>query len=564
MAIHYPSHLLRVIVPILATFMVMLTAFTSEFKLSPQNIAIYAGAALAAWIVEGWASKLAPTYLALYGNHWASLEDIRPQFLTKRQTERGVLLGYAYGRRFGILPGAAGRKELGNVLVVAPSRRGKGLQLVSNLLTWKGSAVVVDIKGENFERTAGHRAKMGQRILVLDPAGYGNRYDPFAELSTDEGLNAIATMILEPDKDGSNRAFALRAGSVLFAMMKAATLEKKAVLRAVREYTAMGMIGCVQALGTVQDEEVRRRLVDFLGNRPEDIDWGEIGGDKFLNNSWQGMIAKLNPFFSKGILAMTAGSDFTALDLVRQPTTLYLVFRESDLRFTGAALRMVLLGMVNALMRSFDAGERSAVETLFAFDEAGTVVVPDLDRFVATAAGRGIVSMIYLQDLPQLETIYGRAAAATIRANCHTQVYYKPLEFVTASYISDMLGKRAVVDTRYAQHSNQPGVGEGFGLRARELMSASEVTQLPLDRCIAFVDVVSGSYPVMLHRMEPWFVPGYARATALPPPALALLPGLTFSDVPARSPAKRPKARKGKPRFEDLEDEDSFNDPFED
>ncbi len=563
MAIHYPAHLLRVLVPVLATFVGALYFYAHDARLTLEGLAVYVALVALCLGVEGWAARRAPRYLAVYGNRWAGPGDIRPQVLRWRQAARGVLLGFAYGRPFGILPGAMGRPELGNVLVVAPSRRGKGLLLVSNLLTWRGSAVVVDIKGENFQRTAGHRARMGQRILVLDPAGYGNRYDPFAELSSDEGLNAAATMILEPDKDGSNRAFALRASSVLFAMMKSATLAGKPVLATVREYTAMGMIGCARALGAVQDEEVRRRLIDFLGNRTEDMDWSEVGGDKFLNNSWQGMIAKLNPFFSKGILAMTAGSDFTALDLVREPTTLYLVFRESDLRFTGKALQMVLLGLVNALMRAFDAGEQPAMETLFDFDEAGTVVVPDLDRFMATAAGRGIVSMVYLQDLPQLETIYGRAAAATIRANCHTQVYYKPLEYVTASYISDMLGKRAVDDTRYAQHSNQPGVGEGFGLRARELMSAAEVTQLPLERCIAFVDVVSGAFPVMLHRMEPWFVPGYARALALEPPRLALLPGLSFADVPqpAAGVARR---RKGARDPDDLEDEDGGYDPFED
>ena len=38
------------------------------------------------------------------------------------------------------------RKELGNVLVVAPTRGGKGLLATSQLLTWPHSVVVNDIK----------------------------------------------------------------------------------------------------------------------------------------------------------------------------------------------------------------------------------------------------------------------------------------------------------------------------------------------------------------------------------------------------------------------------------
>ena len=555
MAVHYPSHLMRVLMPVLAAVVVVWIWFSSP-KLDVKFAGIVVLSLVVVALVETWAARLAPRYQALYGNKWADRAELTPQFLSLKQAKQGILLGYAYGKRFGIFPGSAGRKELGHVLVVAPSRRGKGLQLISNLLTWQGSAVVVDIKGENFARTAAHRAKMGQRILVLDPTGFGNRYDPFAELATDEGLNSIAALILEPEKDGSNRAFGLRASAMLFAMMKTASLEKRPILKAIREYTAMGLIGCAKVLAKVRDDEVQRRLTDFLGYRPDEMDWDMISGNKFLDNSWQGMIAKLNPFFSQGILAMTAGSDFTAVDLITQPTTLYLVFGESDLEYTGKAMQMVLLAMINALMRSFDEGKIQPIPSLFCFDEAGVVVVPKLDRFVATAAGRGISALIYVQDLPQFESIYGRSAAATIRANCHTQLYYRPLEHTTASYISDLLGKRSVDDTRYGQHSNQQGISEGFGLRGRELMTPDEVGQMSLERCIAFVDVVLGKRPVMLQRIKPWFIPGARAAMKLKPPTLEVLPGVDLKSLPH---PEKPRRRKPKP--DDFEDD--YFDPDE-
>jgi type IV secretion system protein VirD4 len=305
-------------------------------------------------------------------------------------------------------------------------------------------------------------------------------------------------------------------------------------------------VGCAKALAHVQDDEVQRRLTDFLGYRAEEMDWDAVSGNKFLDNAWQGMIAKLNPFFSAGILAMTAGSDFTALDLVSQPTTLYLVFRESDLKFTGKAMQMVLLGLVNALMRSFDEASPEAAEpvpALFCFDEAGTVVVPELDRFVATAAGRGISALIYIQDLPQFESIYGRSAAATIKANCHTQLYYRPLENTTASYISDLLGKRAIDDTRYSKSPAQAELSEGFGMRGRELLTSDEVGQLSLERVVAFVDVVKGKRPVLLQRLKPWYLPHGKAAMRLTPPGLAVLPGIDLKHVPKPEAPKRRQSR---------------------
>jgi type IV secretion system protein VirD4 len=48
------------------------------------------------------------------------------------------------------------------MLVVAPTRGGKGLLATSQLLTWQGSAIVNDIKGELFNDTVGYRKTLGK------------------------------------------------------------------------------------------------------------------------------------------------------------------------------------------------------------------------------------------------------------------------------------------------------------------------------------------------------------------------------------------------------------------
>src|SRR5689334_19344948 len=58
------------------------------------------------------------------------------------------------------------RRELGNMLVVAPTRGGKGLLATSQLLSWQHSVIVNDIKGELFAQTAGYRATLGKVFVI--------------------------------------------------------------------------------------------------------------------------------------------------------------------------------------------------------------------------------------------------------------------------------------------------------------------------------------------------------------------------------------------------------------
>ncbi|KFX10708.1 Putative conjugal transfer protein TraK [Pectobacterium atrosepticum ICMP 1526] len=55
----------------------------------------------------------------------------------------------------------------------APTRSGKGVGFViPNLLNYRDSVCVLDIKAENFIMTAGYREKQGQEIYVFAPDGY--------------------------------------------------------------------------------------------------------------------------------------------------------------------------------------------------------------------------------------------------------------------------------------------------------------------------------------------------------------------------------------------------------
>src|SRR5262249_62429682 len=86
-----------------------------------------------------------------YGSaRWADIADVRKANLLG---DRGMVLG-RFGRFYLRHDGPE------HVLAVAPTRSGKGVGLVlPTLLTWPASAVIHDIKGENWTLTAGWRGQ---------------------------------------------------------------------------------------------------------------------------------------------------------------------------------------------------------------------------------------------------------------------------------------------------------------------------------------------------------------------------------------------------------------------
>src|SRR3546814_11641609 len=70
------------------------------------------------------------------------------------------------------------------ILLEAPTRAGKGVGVViPNLLSWPDSVVVLDVKRENWDITAGFRARHGQAVYLfdpLDPEGRSARYNPLS------------------------------------------------------------------------------------------------------------------------------------------------------------------------------------------------------------------------------------------------------------------------------------------------------------------------------------------------------------------------------------------------
>lgn len=101
-----------------------------------------------------------------------------------------------------------------HVLCCAPTRSGKGVgHIIPTLLTWGGSVVVTDIKGENWELTSGYRkSQLGNKVFMFKPTAVGScKYNPLDEIricTTNEmgDLQNITKILVDPTGQGSEGA----------------------------------------------------------------------------------------------------------------------------------------------------------------------------------------------------------------------------------------------------------------------------------------------------------------------------------------------------------------------
>ncbi len=161
----------------------------------------------------------------LHRARFARLSELK-KLLAGIPRSDGLLMGRLnLFHRFVCIAPCPTRREIGNLLLVAPTRAGKGLLATSQLLTWQHSVIVNDIKGELFHQTAGYRSRLGD-VYVIDPHGTGHRFDPLRGKTTEDELFSSASRLLFQADEGEGAIFTQRATVMLTQLLLAGRREQ--------------------------------------------------------------------------------------------------------------------------------------------------------------------------------------------------------------------------------------------------------------------------------------------------------------------------------------------------
>ena len=456
---------------------------------------------------------------ATYGSaRWAGKDEVKAAGLLSPD---GVVLGrydHDYLRHDG--------PE--HVLCFAPTRSGKGVGLVvPSLLTWPGSAIVHDIKGENWQLTAGFRARHG-RVLLFDPTNpKSSAYNPLLEVRRGEwevrDVQNIADILVDPEGSLEKRnhwektSHALLVGAILH------------VLYAEDDKTLAGVAAFLS--------DPKRPIESTLAAMMKTSHLGEAGphpviasaARELLNksdNERSGVLSTAMSFLGlyrdPVVAEVTRRCDWRISDMVggKLPTTLYLVVPPSDINRTKPLIRLILNQVGRRLTEDLQAkaGRHRLLLMLDEFPALGR-----LDFFesaLAFMAGYGLKSFLIAQSLNQIEKAYG--PNNSILDNCHVRVSFATNDERTAKRVSDALGTATEMKAmkNYAGHRLSPWLGHLMVSRsetARQLLTPGEIMQLPPSDEIV---MVAGTPPIRAKKAR-YYEDARFKERIMSPPGLA-------------------------------------------
>jgi type IV secretion system protein VirD4 len=436
--------------------------------------------------------------------------------LTTKLAGTSLFLGISHFNQLLRVQPTQTRRELGNLLVVAPTRGGKGLLATAQLLTWPHSVIVNDIKGELFDQTAGYRATVS-RVFVIDPTGIGNRYDPLRKHTTEDELLSAATQLLYKADEGDGAIFTQRATVMLTQLFLAARQESMSTLPYVRSLIRTGLPVTAARLNMINPELATQLL---------DVSYDTANfADRFLLSAWGTLTARLRPLLTETVIRTLSGADFQPQDIMcgTHPITVYFRWPEQDLLALSPLVRLLWGSFIDELITTYDAAQGNGCQpVLLLIDEAGRSAIPSLADHATTVVGRGITLWIAVQSLAQLDTVYGKTRATVLRDNMETQLYYRPSNQQTADYLEHCLGRKS--DYAHSQTKREgTEVSQGLAEQGIPLMTAQEIKQLPDEDIIGFHRQLP---PFLATRMDWRHVPVLRERQAMPPPALSPLPAL--------------------------------------
>src|SRR4051794_18061017 len=369
------------------------------------------------------------------------------------------------------------RKEIGGILVSAPPRSGKTLGVITDLLTWSGSVIVNDNKGELFEKTAGFRSTFSE-IRVLDCRGVGHRFDPLARAQTEEDFRLAAGHLLTGIKED---AFTIRAITMQAAIWQAGKLEGLPCFPYSANLIHCGPEKTAERLQLVSERytltEGKNLATRFLDRPLEHADFS----DRYFQSAWLLLKNITAPVYTETILKTLACSDFTIEDIMlsERPMTIYIRIPESRLGSLTPLNRLFWGSLLDTLLQLYDDRHGEGCKVVLSdIDEAGSAPIPALPRYSSTVPGRGIILKVIVQDHNQLEQAYGHANALTIINNMDTQIFFRQNGIATAEYLQKRVGYKSEYAHSETMHHNTSGT-ESQSEQAVPLLPLDEITQLP-------------------------------------------------------------------------------------
>ncbi len=360
---------------------------------------------------------------------------------------------YAFQKGALFLGRDEGGREIGikterHAITIAGARSGKGAcQIIPNLLRWDGNSLTIDPSGENVAATWESLEASGRKVVLLDPFHIAEReYNVPARLRVSVNLldtiNAESLTVREDIRviaDGLVKRYKVEDG----------TWDNGAVS------VLAGMIAYVAAQPEPEDRTLSNvRFLLTMGEETRESMFAEMHGQTGFGNLARAAAtiglskSKKNQEFVGGALdhtewidsepmaALLGSSTFSLAELKSGDVAAFLVLPHEYINEHSRFLRLFVRAAIDAMTKG-----KGGKRCLFLLDEFFSLGTIDE---IAKAAGAlpkfGVVLWPFLQDLGQLQQMYGQTLTATFFGNSDAACYFGNTDALTLDVVSRGVG----------------------------------------------------------------------------------------------------------------------------
>ena len=448
---------------------------------------------------------------AEYGTaRFGTKEDIKP-FVDPKFQNNVILTGTEF-LTMNTRPKIPANARNLNACVIGSSGSGKTrFWLTPQLLQAHSSYVVVDPKGGTLDQCGRFLQREKYRVRVFNSIDFSKsmHYNPLAYIKTESDVLKFVTALIANTKGDGKEGdeFWTKAETLLYCALVAYI-----VFEGPEEERNMNtLVEMINSMEVREDDETFKNAVDYMFDglekrSPQHFAVRQYKKYKLASGKTAKSIliscgARLAPFDIPQLREIMAYDELELDRLGDEKSALFFLISDTDTTY-NFLVALAFSQMFNLLCERADNtyGGRLPHHVRVLWDEAAnTGQVPGLEKIVAVIRSREISLTLFYQAMSQCKALY-KDHSETIMGNMDSIIFLGGREASTLKDISEnWLGKATIsMQTEGRSRGQSESYSQNMQRLGRELMTTSEITTMPGDKCI-----------LQLRGLPPFFSPKY-------------------------------------------------------
>ena len=448
---------------------------------------------------------------AEYGTaRFGTKEDIKP-FVDPKFQNNVILTGTEF-LTMNTRPKIPANARNLNACVIGSSGSGKTrFWLTPQLLQAHSSYVVVDPKGGTLDQCGRFLQREKYRVRVFNSIDFSKsmHYNPLAYIKTESDVLKFVTALIANTKGDGKEGdeFWTKAETLLYC-----ALVSYIVFEGPEEERNMNtLVEMINSMEVREDDETFKNAVDYMFDglerrSPQHFAVRQYKKYKLASGKTAKSIliscgARLAPFDIPQLREIMSYDELELDKLGDEKSALFFLISDTDTTY-NFLVALAFSQMFNLLCERADNtyGGRLPYHVRVLWDEAAnTGQVPGLEKIVAVIRSREITLTLFYQAMSQCKALY-KDHSETIMGNMDSIVFLGGREASTLKDISEnWLGKATIsMQTEGRSRGQSESYSQNMQRLGRELMTTSEITTMPGDKCI-----------LQLRGLPPFLSPNY-------------------------------------------------------